>query len=176
MSVRVRVVRCDATLAGRAKVLDQRAAAARALAQLGLVDPPRIPDGAPLPTADGTHWSVSHTTGAAGAAVAPFAVGLDLERERELRPELVRRFLSPEEPALDPFVAWTAKEAVLKKLGIGMAGLARCRIVGWPNECQVRIEFDAAFHHVYFCRDSGFVSALTHDGPQDGTLQWVWDR
>lgn len=173
MILRVRVVGCDAALVGREKVLDQRAAAARALAALGLVDPPRVPDGPPLP-ANGTYWSASHTTGAAGAAVAPFPVGFDLERERELRPALVARFLSAREPRIEPLVAWTAKEAVLKKLGIGIAGLSRCRIVAQTNESHVQLDFDGTAHHAYVCREQGLIAALTHAGALDTGLRWEW--
>ncbi len=173
MIVRVCVVACDAALAGRAKVLDQRAAAARALKALGLVDPPRVPDGPPLP-ANGTYWSASHTSGAAGAAVAPFPVGFDLERERALRPELVARFLSSAEPRIEPLVAWTAKEAVLKMLGIGIAGLSRCRIVAQPDEFDVQLSFDGTPHHAYVCRHEDMIATLTHAGPLDTGLRWEW--
>lgn len=173
MIVRVHVVACDAALAGREKVLDQRAAAARALKALGLVDPPRVPDGPPLPS-NGTYWSASHTTGAAGAAVAPFPVGFDLERERELKPALVERFVSAGEPRMEPLVAWTAKEAVLKKLGLGITGLSRCRIVAQPSEFHVQLEFDGVPHHAYVCRHDDMIGTLTHAGPLDTGLRWEW--
>jgi 4'-phosphopantetheinyl transferase len=171
--VRVRVVSCDAALLGREKVLDQRAAAARALAALGLVDPPRIPDGAPLPV-NGTHWSVSHTQGAAGAAVAPCAVGFDLERARELRSDLARRFLSPAEPEIEPLVAWTAKEAVLKKLGLGMAGLSRCTIVARESAERLRLDFDGQRHDVHLAQRGDLHAALSHDGGPDARIEWEW--
>jgi 4'-phosphopantetheinyl transferase len=173
VSVRVCVVACDAALSGRAKVLDQRAAAARALAQLGLVDPPRIPGGAPLP-ANGTYWSASHTQGAAGAATAEFPVGLDLERARTLRTELARRFLSPSEPSIEPLVAWTAKEAVLKKLGLGMAGLSRCTIVARESDQRLRLAFDGARHDVHLATRGDLFAALSHDGGFDAPIQWEW--
>jgi 4'-phosphopantetheinyl transferase len=171
--VRVRVVACDAALNGRAKVLDQRAAAARALAALGLVDPPRVPDGPPLP-ANGSYWSASHTQGAAGAATAPFPLGLDLERSRKLRTELAQRFLSPAEPRIEPLVAWTAKEAVLKKLGLGMAGLSRCTIVARESEERLRLDFDGARHDVHLARHGDLFAALSHDGGPDAEIAWEW--
>ena len=174
MIVRVRVVACDAALTGREKVLDQRAAAARALAALGLVDPPSIPDGAPLP-ANGTYWSASHTQGAAGAATAPFPVGLDLERARTLRSELAQRFLSPSEPPIAPLVAWTAKEAVLKKLGLGMAGLSRCTIVARESDDRLRLDFDGAPHDVYLRMHGELHAALSHDGGPGTAIEWEWE-
>lgn len=174
MSVRVRVVACDAALQGRAKVLDQRAAAARALAALGLVDPPRIPDGAPLPS-NGTYWSASHTQGAAGAAVAPFPVGLDLERGRTLRTQLAQRFLSPSEPRIEPLVAWTAKEAVLKKLGLGITGLSRCTIVARESDERLHLDFDGQRHDVFLQRHGELHAALSHDGGPGTEIEWEWE-
>jgi len=172
--VRVRVVACDAALQGRAKVLDQRAAAARALAALGLVDPPRTADGAPLP-ARGQHWSASHTQGAAAAAVAPFPVGVDLERARELKPELLRRFRAPSEPELPPLVAWTAKEALLKKLGLGITGLSRCRIVALESDECLAMDFDGAAHTVLLRTRGDLFGALSHDGGPGTEVEWEWE-
>jgi 4'-phosphopantetheinyl transferase len=174
VSVRVRVVGCDAALQGRAKVLDQRAAAARALRTLGLVDPPRVPDGPPLP-ANGTYWSASHTQGAAGAVVAPFPVGLDLERARPLRRELAQRFLSPSEPRIEPLVAWTAKEAVLKKLGLGITGLSRCTIVARESDEHLQLRFDGMRHDVHLRTHGDLHAALSHDGGPDAEIEWEWE-
>jgi 4'-phosphopantetheinyl transferase len=173
VSVRVRVVACDAALSGPAKVRDQRAAAARALAALGLVDPPRIPDGAPLP-ANGTYWSASHTQGAAGAATAPFPVGLDLERARTLRRELAQRFLSPSEPQVEPLVAWTAKEALLKKLGLGITGLSRCTIVARESDELLQLDFDGTRHAVHLATRGDLHAALSHDGGPEARIEWEW--
>ncbi len=174
MSVRVLVVRCASGLSGAEKVRTQRAAAAAALARLGLADPERDAEGVPRPTR-GVYWSASHTEGAAGAACAPFAVGLDLERARALRPELVARFLSPGEPALEPLVAWTAKEALLKKTGLGLAGLARCRIVAERGARALELELDGAPHEVELARRGALFAALSHDGGPDASVEWEWD-
>ncbi|WP_069816828.1 4'-phosphopantetheinyl transferase family protein [Streptomyces sp. TP-A0874] len=77
--------------------------------------------------------SVSHTPGIGGLAVADSPVGLDVERVRDVRTELLApSALSPAESAHLGSLAgeddrtraflrcWTRKEAVLKAVGIGM--------------------------------------------------------
>jgi len=134
---------------------------------------PRVRYGPPLP-ANGTYWSASHTTGAAGAAVAPFPLGFDLERSRTMRTELARRFLSPSEPRIEPLVAWTAKEAVLKKLGLGMAGLSRCTIVARESDDRLQLAFDGARHDVHLATHGDLHAALSHDGGAGTAIEWEW--
>ena len=94
-------------------------------------------DGAP--TVSGLHVSIAHAGRGAGvtasAAVAPFAVGVDLEPIVERRPDLWRRILAPAEHALleamggptarSQTLLWSLKEAVLKGQRTGLRAGAR---------------------------------------------------
>lgn len=75
------------------------------------------------------HFSISHCKEAVGCFVSNRPCGLDIERIRAAKPDLVRHTMSPEEAESifsNPFpdVAftriWTQKEAVLKLKGTGI--------------------------------------------------------
>lgn len=75
------------------------------------------------------HFSISHCREAAGCLVSDRPCGLDIERIRNAKPDLVRHTMSAEEAEAifaDPFpdVAftrlWTQKEALLKLKGTGI--------------------------------------------------------
>jgi phosphopantetheinyl transferase len=111
--------------------------AQRAGARLGVLEHDQR--GAPRPQG-GWFWSVSHTSdgpsGWVAAVLARAPVGIDLEYVGPRREELVARVLDARErqwvgDGVRGFAsAWTAKEAVLKKLGVGLTELSLCRIVG----------------------------------------------
>lgn len=128
-----------AALRGRDLVLAQRAAADLALhlAARRAGAPavfPRDPAGAPVPHG-GWWWSTAHTGGLAVAAVAPAPVGVDVERLARPRLQAARRKLARELERLgrddDAAVVslWSAKEAVVKRAGVGVAGLPACTLV-----------------------------------------------
>lgn len=116
-----------AFLAGRAGV---RAAAARYSGR-----PPQDfeirtgPDGKPFFAGGGPEFNVSHSGGSVVAVLSEFPVGIDLEtpgRKSDFS-AIARRFFHPAEAASiateDEFLRhWTAKEAMLKLAGTGLAG------------------------------------------------------
>lgn len=131
----------------RERVAAQRAAARRALdeaaAQVGLACPDwpqEEPGGRPLPV-DGWCWSISHDDTLVAAAVHTGPVGVDVERIAERRAALHDKVASPQERGLferwdsHAFTRlWTAKEAVLKAAGVGMAELSLCRLSGLDGD------------------------------------------
>jgi phosphopantetheinyl transferase len=171
-SLRVLVLSSPRGLTAREKVMAQRAAARRALCELGLEDPLADKEGVPLPTF-GKHWSVSHTEGASAAVLCEDRVGIDIEHEREISPRLLERFLGADEPALAPLVAWTAKESVLKKTQVGLAGLPECRIFAQPAPDTLEVEFRHSRHRVVLVRHELWYCALTCDA-SDWQVEWEW--
>jgi phosphopantetheinyl transferase len=171
-SLRVLVLSSPRGLTAREKVMAQRAAARRALCELGLEDPLADKEGVPLPTL-GKHWSVSHTEGASAAVLCEDRVGIDIEHEREISPRLLERFLGADEPALAPLVAWTAKESVLKKTQVGLAGLPECRIFAQPAPDTLEVEFRHSRHRVVLVRHELWYCALTCDA-SDWQVEWEW--
>lgn len=81
-----------------------------------------------LPDYPAFHFSLSHSGNLVVCAVSSVPIGVDLERERPVRPGIAARWFTPEEQNLlasDPsafFDLWMAKEAVLKEIGCGLCG------------------------------------------------------
>lgn len=135
------------------------------------------------------NWS--HSGGCALVALARrVAPGIDVERLRP-RPralELARRYFHPVEAAWlaaqpvdqrdEAFLAlWTAKEAVLKALGRGLAfGLHRLEIgldTGGPELLQLADEDAGAWQLHSLDAGSGHRAAIAWRGPHRDIRQWV---
>lgn len=135
----------------------------------------------PLPDRD-VYWSLSHTSRMVAGIVAPCPVGIDVEGPRQVRADLKERVLSPDEETLlggtddQSFLrAWTAKEALLKCLGIGIAGLSKARIVEIQSDSRLRMEFESASYAIHQERHAEHVAAvcLAHSEP-DPSFQLDW--
>lgn len=151
--VALSVPAADQALAGRTKVRALSKRARQALERsagfgglnLGALE--KNPDGVPLPS-NGIYWSVTHKETWVAAVAAPFAVGIDLETIRPVTPRLYQRAADEAEwavmgkPDLERFFrVWTAKEAVLKAEGKGIAGLGHCKIDTIVNHDTLRMVY-----------------------------------
>lgn len=175
----------DQALKGRDKVQALSRCARSALmascAQSGLHldNLPKGPKGAPLPV-DGVHWSVSHKSDIVGGVAAPLPVGLDLETIRPVSDALMTKVADDDEWRLGGgqekklfFRFWTAKEAVLKAVGKGIAGLSRCRIMEIVDDTHMTMTYDGTpwpVEHFWF---DGHVAALT---PHHFTVAWTFHQ
>lgn len=73
-------------------------------------------------------FNFAHTAGAFAFACDRSPVGVDLEKPRRMRRNLIERYYSEGEKAqieagADPVLIWTKKEALLKLRGEGLAGI-----------------------------------------------------
>ncbi|MBI4719402.1 MAG: 4'-phosphopantetheinyl transferase superfamily protein [Planctomycetes bacterium] len=155
------------------RVAQQRRAARHALevcaglCGAGPGDWPCTPDGVPLPKS-GWHWSLSHKRRWAAAVIAEQPVGIDIE---EVLPRDERLYEAVGDAAewailgsrsMDAFYRlWTAKEAVLKACGVGLAGLDRCRIVDVPSAREVVVVLAARHWTVTHIEHDGHVASVT---------------
>lgn len=127
---------------GRERVELQRDHARRAVRESALAisaelgELTKTADDVPLPS-NGWFWSLSHSPAHVAGVACSVPVGVDVEEARAPSAELVERILSASELELfaargeDGFLrTWTAKEALLKELGLGLQALSRCRIEG----------------------------------------------
>ncbi len=128
---------------------------------------PKDADGVPLPV-NGVYWSLSHKPSVVGGIAATVPVGIDLETVRPMRAGVMARTAEPAEWGLAGgrslqafFRFWTAKEAVLKAVGVGFAGMSRCRVVEITDDTHMRLTYDAQSWPVQHCWFGGHVAAVT---------------
>jgi 4'-phosphopantetheinyl transferase len=114
-------------------------------------------NGAPLPS-NGIYWSLTHKTEYVAAVVAVHPIGIDIEKDRPFSQGLYTRLAEPKEWALAPGVTrtlfcryWTAKEAVLKAVGKGIAGLTYCRIVKILDDAHLELTYEGTTWQVAQC-------------------------
>jgi phosphopantetheinyl transferase len=185
----VRILRAEPALGdalGREGVEARRALSRRALALAAEAMGARLgPErhgehGQPLPDGD-WHSSRSHARSCAAAACAPFALGVDVEEVLPRRDELVPRMCSRDELDLlggftweRAFRIWTAKEAVLKKAGVGLLELSACRLTAVDGDRQAWIHHRGRDHKVEQLSRDGHWVAIAHDGPEETEVKWRW--
>lgn len=135
-------------------------------------------DGAPIPT-DGIYWSISHKSEYVGGVVATKPVGIDIEKKRPVNAGLMEKIAGQAEWALigdrttiNFLRIWTAKEAVLKAMGVGFTGLSKCHIVEIIDDSRlVSVYEDKKWdvHHTWFTKDH--IAAITQTG---SSLHWAF--
>ncbi|MGD9366469.1 MAG: 4'-phosphopantetheinyl transferase superfamily protein [Desulfobacteraceae bacterium] len=167
----------ERTLKGRDKVTALRRIAREALqhsAQLSgvvLGELEKAGNGAPLPS-NGVYWSLTHKSSYVAAVTAPHSIGIDIEKKRTVSEGMYRRIAQSWEWELAPKVSqalfsryWTAKEAVLKAMGVGLTGLSRCRIAKILDDTHLELTYDDSVWRVtqYWIADHHIVAVTTDD-------------
>ena len=133
--------------------------------------------GAPLPF-EGNFWSLTHKQAYVGAVICTQAIGIDIEAIKDVSNGVMRKTaseaewrLTDKEPAAMFFRYWTAKEAVLKAVGIGISGLSQCRVKAVPDDSHLRLEYAGGIYRVEHFFFDGHVASVIKDRFQvDWTL------
>lgn len=132
-------------------------------------------NGAPIPC-NGIYWSISHKSEAVGGVVSLTPVGIDVETIRPVTEALYGRVAEETEwklssnDRLDTFFRfWTAKEAVLKALGIGFAGMGKCRVVDIPDDDHLALVFEGHDWQVEHVRANSCLISVTQSATP---IQW----
>jgi 4'-phosphopantetheinyl transferase len=133
-------------------------------------------DDVPYPS-NGNYWSLSHKPRCVAAVVSDKAIGIDIDEIRPRQKSAFNLVASEEEWKLSGdrswesfFRYWTAKEAALKAIGIGMSGLKKCRVVSLPDENHMLLEYqDRIFQIEQLYYRNHIVSVLK----DDNEIRWV---
>jgi len=131
--------------------------------------------GAPCPVA-GNYWSLSHKPKCVAAVVSKDKVGIDIEEIKPRAESLFAYVASDEEWGLKEkswdtlFRYWTAKEAILKVIGIGISGLKTCRIISVHDENHISLDYNGHFFLVEQLRCKNHIVSVLKG---DNQIEWV---
>ena len=131
--------------------------------------------GAPCPVA-GNYWSISHKPKYVVAVVSKDKVGIDIEEMKPRSESLFDYVASDEEWGLKDkswdtfFRYWTAKEATLKVIGIGISGLKACRIISVPDESRIILDYQDRLFQMEQVRCKNHIISVLKD---DNEIDWI---
>jgi len=132
-------------------------------------------NGVPCPVL-GNYWSLSHKPKCVAAVVSKDKVGIDIEEMKPRTESLFAYVASDEEWELKEkswdtfFRYWTAKEAALKLIGIGISGLKTCRIISVPDENHIALDYRGYSFLVEQLRYKNHIVSVLKD---DNHIEWV---
>jgi len=132
-------------------------------------------NGSPSP-AFGTYWSLSHKPECVAAVVSKDKVGIDIEEMRPRTDSLFSYVACNEEWELQDkswdtfFRYWTAKEAALKVIGIGIGGLKSCHVISVPDQNNIVLDYDGHFFMVEQLRYKNHIVAVVKGNNE---IEWV---
>jgi len=131
--------------------------------------------GVPCPVAD-VYWSLSHKPKYVAAVVSKDKVGIDIEEMKPRTESILAHVASDEEWELKErswdtfFRYWTAKEAILKVIGIGISGLKTCRIISVPDENHIALDYNGQFFLVEQLRYKNHIVSVLKG---DNQIDWI---
>jgi 4'-phosphopantetheinyl transferase EntD len=137
-------------------------------------------DDVPLPFGE-YHWSVSHKPKYVAAVMGRGRMGIDVE-EIEPRKENIFGYVAGDEEwslfggkSWDSlYRCWTAKEAVVKSTGTGLAGLKSCRVADVQDDASISLSFEGRLYKVAQMRLDGHIVSVLKG---DDLVEWaVLDR
>ena len=127
---------------------------------------------------DGNYWSVSHKPKCVTAVVSKEKIGIDIEEIKPRSESIFSLVASDEEWELGKdrdwdtfFRYWTAKEATLKAIGIGISGLKTCRVISIPDENHIVLGYrDRLFRVEQLYYKNHIISVLEDDNEIEWTI------
>jgi len=132
-------------------------------------------NGAPRPI-DNIYWSLSHKPKYVAAVVSRSPIGIDVEEIKPRTESLFPYVASNEEWNLADrswgtfFRYWTAKEAALKAVGIGIGGLKTCRVASVLDQNHIVLDYKGQLfliEHLWY--DNHIVSVVK----DDNNIEWI---
>jgi 4'-phosphopantetheinyl transferase EntD len=169
-------------LSGREKVVELSYCAREALRvsadRAGVVLGELRKDGDDIPLPFGEyHWSVSHKPKYVAAVIGQGRMGIDIEEIGPRRENIFGYVAGEEEWQLlggeswDSLCrCWTAKEAVLKSTGTGLAGLKSCRVADVLDDAGISLSFEGRLYKVAQMRLDGHIVSILKN---NNLVEWV---
>ncbi|MCK5542822.1 MAG: 4'-phosphopantetheinyl transferase superfamily protein [Desulfobacterales bacterium] len=136
-------------------------------------------NGQPLPS-NNVFWSVSHKDEYAAGLVSKSAAGIDVEKIKDISPALFNKIVShkekecfkTDEDNIIFFRCFTAKEAVLKAVGVGLAGLHDILIIKVEDPFNIWLKYkDVKYkvEHIFFDK---YIASIVKDNYK---IEWQVD-
>ncbi len=133
-------------------------------------------DDVPCPF-DGNYWSLSHKSKYVAAVVSKEKIGIDIE---EIKPRSESIFslvaseveweLSKDRSWCTFFRYWTAKEATLKAVGVGIGGLKACRLVSIPDKNHIVLNHRGC---LFIVEQFNYRNHIVSIVKNDNEVEWV---
>jgi len=125
----------------------------------------------------GNYWSVSHKSKYVAAVVSRAKIGIDIEEIKPRSESIFSLVASDEEWELSPdrswgifFRYWTAKEAALKAVGIGIGGLKACRLVSIPDANHMVLNYRGC---LFIVEQLSYRNHIVSIVKNDSEVEWV---
>lgn len=132
-------------------------------------------EGVPLPS-NGWYWSVAHKPAYVAGVTGRRPLGIDIEPLRPRSRNLFSKIADQQEWQLGGedewhlfYRFWTAKEAVLKAVGVGMRGLSNCRVVSIDSTDTLTLAYQDTLWEIQQRILNGHLVAITTNGL---TVHW----
>jgi 4'-phosphopantetheinyl transferase len=140
-------------------------------------------NGQPLPS-NNVFWSVSHKDEYAAGLVSKSVAGIDIEKLKDVSPPLFNKIVSPKEKKrfkadaddIIFFRCFTAKEAVLKAVGIGLVGLHDIVVIKTEDSLNTWLKYkdiEYKVEHIFF--DKYIASVVKDDCKDNYKVEWQID-
>lgn len=133
-------------------------------------------DDVPCPF-NGTYWSLSHKPKCVAAVVSDEKIGIDVEEIGARAEPIFDLVANDGEWELGKgrswstfFRYWTAKEAILKAVGIGIGGLKKCRVISIPDESHIVLGYQDRLFRVEQLHYNNHIVSVLKD---DNEIKWV---
>lgn len=129
----------------------------------------------PIPS-NGYHWSVSHKSKYVAGVVAPHRIAIDVEEIVPRSKGVLDYVATPQEWELAGdrswhtfFRLWTAKEAVIKGTGAGLADLRKCQVFA-IDAGIVELELNGELYQVEQVEFDGHIAAMLRQENSNWTI------
>jgi len=133
-------------------------------------------DDVPCPF-EGNYWSVSHKSKYVAAVVGKEKIGIDIEEIKPRSESIFSLVASDGEWELGKdrswctfFRYWTAKEATLKAVGVGIGGLKACRLVSIPDKNHIVLNHRGC---LFIVEQFNYRNHIVSIVKNDNEVEWI---